>query len=371
MRYFKLIVTFTLTLFLFCTYMAAAQDCSVDSLKTNKLYISTGIGANAVSDSVLLAGGYGGNSGYPTPNNNIDTFWSVSKLSSNYNPRATSSGLYFTYTGTYLTAGGNPYVMADTSDPLYGYWAAFGPGGTCISTPGSSGWVTNWISVYMDAGGQNANIVNATNDGYAFDRCFYVCTQDSLSFHMQLLADDIIDSVLVDTNHLYITPSTSISSSFYCSAIVTIDKKLKVTAGRHIVRVWIRDNAGGHIGLNVYGTIASSGSIGSNGKTLFKSKYDSKCSGNHLTNGNTYVPNTNGRHEINISPNPSNGDFNIFLSDNTIESSMEVYDYSGRNIMNRTLQGGNNNIHLNVSPGIYLLRITNRAGVIVKKIVIQ
>jgi len=370
MRYYKLIVTLNLIHFLFFIQKAIAQDCSIDSLKTNKLYISTGIGANAVSDSVVLAGGYGGNTGYPTFNNHIDTFWSVSKLSSTYNPRATTGG-YFAYTGTYLSTGGNPYVIADTSTPVYGYWAAFGPGGTCLATPGTSGWVTNWVSVYMDAGGQNANIVNATNDGYAFDRCFYVCTQDSLTFQMQLLADDIIDSVLVDTNHLYITPNSSASSGFYCSTIISINKKLKITAGRHIVRVWIRDNAGGHIGLNVYGTIASSGSNGTNGKTLFKSKYDSKCSGNHLTNGNTYVPNTAGMHEINISPNPSNGEFNIFLSDNSVESLMDVYDYSGKNIMKRTLKGGDNNIHLNVSPGIYLLRITNRASVFVKKIIIQ
>lgn len=352
------------------SFRVAAQDCSIDSMKTNMLYISTGIGAYGFSDSVLLAGGYGGNTAYPTPNNHVDTFWSVSTLSSNYNPRSTAGG-YFSYTGTYLTTGGNPYVIADTSNPVNGYWAAFGPGGSCIAVPATGGWVTNWISVYMDAGGQNGNINNATNDGYAFDRCFYVCTADSLTFNMQLLADDIVDSVLVDTSHLYITPNSSSSSNFYCANIITIDKKLHITSGRHIIRVWMRDNAGGHLGLNVYGTITSSGSNGTNGKTLFRSKYDSKCSRDHITRNNTDVPTVAGRHEIIISPNPSNGVFNIFLSDNDIESVMEVYDYSGRTIWKQPLKNGDNNIHLNISAGIYVLRITNKAGVITRKLVIQ
>jgi hypothetical protein len=366
MRLFKPVVTFAALFFFFG---ASAQDCSIDSFKTAKLYISTGIGANGTSDTALLAGGYGGNSLYPTPNNHTDTFWTVSKLSSNYNPRS-AAGSYPTYTGTYLTAGENPYVIADTSNPVYSYWAAFGPGGSCISLPGTSGWVTNWISVYMDAGGQNGNIMNTTNDGYAFDRCFYVCTADTLTFNMQLLADDIVDSVLVDTNHLYITPNSSASSNFYCPNIITLNKKLHVTNGRHIVRVWMRDNAGGHLGLNVYGSISSSSGNGSGAKTLFRSKYDSKCSGNHLGN-NTGVANVAGRHELIISPNPSDGNFNIFLSDNDIQSIMEVYDYSGRSILKRAITSGDNDIHLNVNAGIYLLRITNKAGVVTRKLVIQ
>lgn len=366
MRLFKLTVTFSALLLL--SFCAVAQDCSVDSMKTSVLYISTGIGANAVSDSVLLAGGYGGNTSYPSPNNHVDTFWTVSKLSSKYNPRI--AGSYPAYTGIYLTAGGNPYVIADTGNPVNGYWAAFGPGGNCIDIPSIGGWVTNWISVYMDAGGQNGNIKNNANDGYAFDRCFYVCTADSLTFNMQLLADDIVDSVLVDTNHLYVTADTSAGSNFYCTKIITINKKLRVTSGRHIVRVWMRDNAGGHLGLNIYGTINSSSGNGS-GKTLFKSKYDSKCSGNHLGGNNTGVLNVKGRHELIISPNPSDGNFNVYLSDDEIQSVMEIYDYSGRSIMKRVLTSGNNDIHLNISSGIYLLRITNKTGVITRKMVIQ
>lgn len=58
-----------------------------------------------------------------------------------------------------------------------------------------------------------------------------------------------------------------------------------------------------------------------------------------------------------IYPNPSNGIFNISISDN---ANLEVYDIVGKKIKNQKVNSGDSSLDLsNYNAGIYLLKVTN------------
>lgn len=295
-----------------------------DTMKTNLLELTSGINYK-ISNKTKYTAGYGGNSGYPVVNHNVDSFWIVTRLSTTYNPRHSAP---LTYTGTYLNIGDNPYLMKTTGTYLSGYWSIRDTAGNCFppsnTDPGSNGW----LSVYTDGGGQTIYGFDSLYDGFEFDRCFALCQSDSLTFHLRLLADDIVDSVMVDTQHLYVVPMSMATgtSEFACGYEVVINKTIAVKSGRHFFKVWARDILHGHIGLSVFGDVTATGNY------LIKAKYDERCTAAYPTHplGSTGINELNNASSISIFPNPTNGTFTVSLPESYGASTLEVFDCVGK-----------------------------------------
>jgi hypothetical protein len=72
---------------------------------------------------------------------------------------------------------------------------------------------------------------------------------------------------------------------------------------------------------------------------------------------------------INIYPNPNKGNFSIDLN---IDSKVIIYDTFGKEIFNKYLNSGNQNISLfDINKGIYILKLVNVNGQLTKKIIIS
>jgi hypothetical protein len=335
----------------------STYQCSTDSIKTNRLNISTGIGMNGISDSVIMNAGYGYNTYYTTPNDNKDTLWTVAKLSSKYNPRLVSLG--FAYTGAYLLPGGHPSVI--TADVPGESYNVFQNGGVCSDKPSLR--VSNWISVYADAGGQNSGINNAENDGYSYERCFYICNADTLKFDLRLLADDIIDTVQVDNINLYVTPNSSDAIGYKCDKMISILKDVSLSSGRHVLRVWTRDVASGHLALNVYGYISSAGMK----KNIVRSKYDSRCDFKPLSVNRDLLQ----INDVLISPNPNKGKFTLTIPTVVGKCKLEIYGLNGQKLKEQDVFEKENDVEMNVASGIYFLRLSNETEVKIQKLIIE
>ena len=333
-------------------------NCTGDAL-TSKIIVSTGINHN-ISDTTLYDAGYGGNSYYTTPNNNVDSFWIVSRLTQNYNPRPASP---YAYTGAYLNAGGFPYVMKVPNTVLYTYWAYFTPGGTCNQNPTQNTvHMSQWLSVYSDAGGQNPSLDNAIGDYYEYDRCFTLCSSDSLTFNLDVLGDDLIDTIKVDNNILYIAPNPVAHAQYYCTDIISLHPTLWLAPGRHVLKIYNRDNAGGHLGINV------SGDITAKTTSLVPTSSDDRCTPNFIETEAVHATLLTGREPV-IYPVPNDGSFYVLTGS---AASSQVFDYSGRLVLQQQLLKGSNKLSLPAAvPGIYFIRITDVYGTTLKKITIQ
>ena len=76
--------------------------------------------------------------------------------------------------------------------------------------------------------------------------------------------------------------------------------------------------------------------------------------------------------ELNLFPNPSDGEFVLMLDNNIIRSvQIHLVDTKGRLVYSKdTFNTGEGKVILPyISPGVYFLRLTHERGVIVKKII--
>lgn len=72
---------------------------------------------------------------------------------------------------------------------------------------------------------------------------------------------------------------------------------------------------------------------------------------------------------INVYPNPTNGNINIMVN-NLTNVSVSVYDLNGRTILNKELSANENAVDIsNFQTGIYLFRIKSTEGETVKKVI--
>jgi trimeric autotransporter adhesin len=78
--------------------------------------------------------------------------------------------------------------------------------------------------------------------------------------------------------------------------------------------------------------------------------------------------------ELRVFPNPSNGVFNLYLSNVSAQSKVEVFNYLGENIYQSKINFGNTEINLGGQlNGIYLYRVISQTGALVGegKVVIE
>ena len=77
---------------------------------------------------------------------------------------------------------------------------------------------------------------------------------------------------------------------------------------------------------------------------------------------------------LKISPNPSNGSFDIyFTSEKSTESALKIFDAYGRIVYSSTINasGNANKINLqNLPKGMYFMNVTSNAGITTSKLVI-
>ncbi|MCJ8288649.1 MAG: T9SS type A sorting domain-containing protein [Crocinitomicaceae bacterium] len=78
--------------------------------------------------------------------------------------------------------------------------------------------------------------------------------------------------------------------------------------------------------------------------------------------------------QVNFSmyPNPSNGQFTLSIGTDFSTAEIEIYDLSGRNVLERTeLNSKESNIELNESTGVYLLHLVVDGQKAVKRIIVE
>jgi trimeric autotransporter adhesin len=67
--------------------------------------------------------------------------------------------------------------------------------------------------------------------------------------------------------------------------------------------------------------------------------------------------------KIRVFPNPSNGVFNLYLSNTNNKCNIEIFNYLGENIYNAKMNSGNTEINLGAQPnGVYLYRVLRETG---------
>ncbi|GGG56615.1 T9SS type A sorting domain-containing protein [Bizionia arctica] len=72
---------------------------------------------------------------------------------------------------------------------------------------------------------------------------------------------------------------------------------------------------------------------------------------------------------VSIYPNPTNGQ--LYLSNNTLFETMNVYSIDGKLIMEKKLQPGTNEMYLELNSGIYILELNGANNRTIKKLVVK
>ncbi len=77
-----------------------------------------------------------------------------------------------------------------------------------------------------------------------------------------------------------------------------------------------------------------------------------------------------------VYPNPNNGEFNIVVRNVTLESTLEIFDFSAKRINVEELTPDNGSIHWsydmrNLPPGVYFIQLRNADGLLTDKVVIR
>jgi extracellular elastinolytic metalloproteinase len=74
-----------------------------------------------------------------------------------------------------------------------------------------------------------------------------------------------------------------------------------------------------------------------------------------------------------IFPNPASGSFMISLNNDASESALTIFDMMGRAVFETTLSAGRkeHTIALNLSKGVYAVRVTTERIEAIKKLVVE
>ena len=76
--------------------------------------------------------------------------------------------------------------------------------------------------------------------------------------------------------------------------------------------------------------------------------------------------------EFNISPNPNNGSFEIYMTNITATTEIEILDLNGKIIYNNTISNKNQNINIeNISRGVYIVKANQNGNIKTKKLIIN
>ena len=75
---------------------------------------------------------------------------------------------------------------------------------------------------------------------------------------------------------------------------------------------------------------------------------------------------------ISVYPNPTNGSFNINVTENMLSSNMKVTDVTGRVVYNTTINSLNTTIDLSAADkGVYLITLVKDSKEITQKIIVE
>jgi hypothetical protein len=69
-----------------------------------------------------------------------------------------------------------------------------------------------------------------------------------------------------------------------------------------------------------------------------------------------------------IYPNPSNGEFTIEINEDAL---INIYDTTGKLIMNKQVNAGNQMIKIDSAKNLYYIQIVSKSGVKTQKVIIN
>ncbi len=70
---------------------------------------------------------------------------------------------------------------------------------------------------------------------------------------------------------------------------------------------------------------------------------------------------------VQLFPNPSNGQLNVFIKDLKGEAALTIFDATGRNVASHMLTSSQNTINVNgLTAGVYMYRVANEQGAVIK-----
>jgi hypothetical protein len=324
---------------------------------TSQLNLSTGIN-HFTQPETLYGCGYGGNSFYTTPNNNYDQFWKISTLPPDYTTR---SAIPFTYTGAFLQTGDHPFIVCVNNNPLQGWLAYFGADQQCYNPNSTNAAGAQWLSVYSDAGGQSPDITSGT---FSLQRCFSLCSSDSVTLSLSGMADDLITAVYLDQTQVF-NNSSSICCQFSCDKVISISHVASLSAGPHQLRVDFKDTNYGHLGMIVMASISST----SNKNSLIKASEDELCG--FITRPATGIRTSTKEKGSQVWPSLSSGSFRVEVPAGAGGSLLRCFSTTGQLVWQQETNQAVTPVQLDVADGQYLLHITNNLGTQTQRITIR
>ena len=329
---------------------------------TDTLVINTGY--NPLTGSTVTVGSNGGT---PSP----DPRWNVYDISPDAAAEISNAG------NTAVTFGSS----ADVID------------GTTVVGGGSpdTGWVAGVNSEWISC--QNDVKYRTYDTGFysmLLGRPFHMCSDDSVTFDLQIAVDNIIvsDSAYIDgvSNPLLFGLSEASPPTFiqYFGAYTPLKQTVWLSSGEHILYLRVKNYSRYHgapnpTGLNVYGDIYSADGIASIVRENDTSCHSSCGEERHsLPNtATTIVPVTG---SLVCFPNPNGGSFTLrgaLPGTTSKEASIEVVDMLGkvvyRDVASIENGGINKTITLgdNIANGVYLIKVINENSSKVIRVSVQ
>ena len=292
-----------------------------------------------------------------------------------------------------LTASGPSGVDFDWFDAAGGF---IGTGDTMTTDTITT--TTSYFAAYQELAPGNMGATNNTFGGGGYYNFF----TDGLMF--DVYNDLTIDSVTIypsDTGTVGIIIQSVLGSTIF-NGTYTITAPVNTISG-HKVPIGVNIPAGYAYGMYIsaispgtlslyrnttnasypydYGNIASI-TQASNGSTdfyFFFYNWDISTIScySDMQEAVVYVdPCTNIKEnnlgEFNISPNPNNGSFEIYMTNITATTEIEILDLNGKIIYDNTISNKNQNINIeNISRGVYIVKANQNGNIKTKKLIIN
>ncbi len=163
------------------------------------------------------------------------------------------------------------WTVSNKTYPFTTNWSAIGAQAMVIDSPSNALWGINaggpsqWISDEQDDAYPGSNITT-TGSEITFRRTFSLCNPDMVNFNMDVLADNLVEDILVDGVSVGVSqphPMTIFYSNYWTGRDWVITFSLPLATGFHTMDIVVSDEyntnfgAKNPVGLNISGTLTT------------------------------------------------------------------------------------------------------------------